>query len=475
MTAAVSDKPWSALDTLLIAALTALGGGLRFVGITRPGNFVFDEHYAADACLYVFGPQPFCLTTTEIGFVHPPLARWLIGIGIRLFGFNTAGWRVAPLVAGTLSIALLYLLAREIFRSTTAATVAAGLLAFDFLHFVLSRTAMLDIFVVFFGLASFVCLAYDARHGRGAPPLSRRIVHRLAARPWLIGAGLAGGAAVACKWSGGYLLIAVALLAYWRECGPANSGQSRFRPPAAQGVLLFVALAVVPAVIYVASYAGRLDGALLVRPWAETSWVRAFIVRQTAMLTHHTGPLYVHPYMSPAWSWLSDKRPVLFYFRDAGAAGYQEILGFGNPLVWWTALVALAVIICHIVKRRRIELHEGFILAGFAAGYVPWFVLSRQEAFLYYILPAVPFLYLGLAYVVVGVSSRYLRVAMIGGLAVASLGMFLFFRPVLVGTTLTYQEWERRMLFSTCGPTSSGSRKRPIDQPTSPPTGWCWV
>src|SRR5207249_4791656 len=101
-----------------------------------------------------------------------------------------------------------------------------------------------------------------------------------------------------------------------------------------QGAVLLIALVLLPAVLYVASYAGILHGALLASPWADGSWMHSFLARQRLMLEHHTGPLYVHPYMSPAWSWPLIKRPVLFYFRNFGGGGYQEILAFGNPLVW---------------------------------------------------------------------------------------------------------------------------------------------
>jgi dolichyl-phosphate-mannose--protein O-mannosyl transferase len=474
VTAVPQVSRWSAIDTLLIVALTGLGGGLRFIGITQPRGFLFDEHYAADACLYVLGPQHYCLTATEISVMHPPLGKWLIGAGIGLFGFSPGGWRVAPLVAGTLSIALMYLLARRLLGSTLAASLAAGLLAFDFLHFVMSRTAMLDVFVVFFGLASFLCLACDGDRGEEAPP-SHGLARRLFERPWLLGAGIAGGAAVACKWSGGYLFIAVALLAFFRQAAWAKNSPHRLGVAAKEFVVLFIALVVVPAVLYLATYAGRLDGALVAWPWAEGSWMQSFLGRQHLMVAHHTGSLYTHPYMSPAWSWPLVKRPVLFYFRDLGVGSYQEILAFGNPLVWWTALAALATSIWRAIRRRSVGSPETIILAGFAAGYVPWFLLTRQEAFLYYLLPAVPFLYLALAHVVAGMSSRVIRAAAISGLVVASIGMFSFFRPVLVGTTLSHGEWERRMFFSNCGPALSGSDKRPVDRPIAPPAGWCWV
>ncbi|PYO16583.1 MAG: hypothetical protein DMD31_02335 [Gemmatimonadetes bacterium] len=115
------------------------------------------------------------------------------------------------------------------------------------------------------------------------------------------------------------------------------------------------------------------------------------------------------------------------------------------------------------------------MVAGFAAGYVPWLIVTRQEAFLYYLLPAVPFLYLALARVVAGISARNIRAITIGALVVASIGMFSFFRPVLVGSPLPYREWERRMFFMDCGPAVSDAHKAPVMRPMPPPAGWCWV
>ena len=69
----LAEARWHAIDTVLLAFLTALAGGLRFAGITAPRAFVFDEFYAADACLYMLGPNGHCRTATEISVVHPPL------------------------------------------------------------------------------------------------------------------------------------------------------------------------------------------------------------------------------------------------------------------------------------------------------------------------------------------------------------------------------------------------------------------
>jgi len=472
----LSGAHWTPLDTLLVTGLTALAGVLRFHGITKVRDLVFDEFYASDACLYVLGPHAHCFTDTEISIAHPPLGKWLIGVGIQVFGFNPAGWRVAPLVAGTLSIAVLYLLARRLLGSTLAASIAAGLLAFDFLHFVMSRTAMLDVFVVFFGLLSFVCLLYDRDHDDARPAASRNlVVQRLRERPWLLGAGLAGGAAVACKWSGAYLLAAVAVLAFVHGAARRREAHRYWHVAREEGALLLIALVLLPAVVYVVSYAGNLDGRFLAWPWEHGSWAQAFVARQRLMLEHHTGALYTHPYSSPAWSWLLVKRPVLFYFHNLGGGSYQEILAFGNPLVWWPGLLALATTTWRLLRQRSVLAPETIIVACFAAGYVPWLLIARQEAFLYYVLPAVPFLCLALGHVVASVSARGLRAIAVGGLIVASIGAFSFFRPILVGTSLSYRQWERRILLRDCGLSVSDVPMKPVTRQVPPPAGWCWL
>jgi len=472
----LSAAHWTSLDTLLVTVLTALAGALRFRGITNVRGMVFDEFYAADACLYVLGPNAHCLNTTEISIAHPPLGKWLIGVGIRLFGFTPGGWRLAPLVAGTLTVALLYLLARRLLGSTLAASLAAGLLAVDFLHFVMSRTAMLDVFVVFFGLLSFLCLLYDRdRHGAGGPASRSRVLQQLRDRRWLFAAGLAGGAAIACKWSGVYLLAAVGVLAFIHGAAGRREAHRYWLVTRDEGPLLSIALVILPAIIYIVSYAGNLDGSLLAWPWEHGSWTRAFVARQHLMLEHHTGALYTHPYTSPAWSWLLIKRPVLIHFHDLGRGNYREILAFGNPLVWWSGLLALAMIAWRLLRQRSVQAPETIIVAGFVAGYVPWLLITRQEAFLYYVLPAVPFLCLALAHVVASISARGIRAIAVGGLIVVSTGMFAFFQPILVGRSLTYQQWERRMWFRDCGLSVSDVPMRPVNRQVPPPAGWCWI
>ena len=131
---------------------------------------------------------------------------------------------------------LLYLLALRMWRSPGWAAFARRyLLAFDGLHIVQSRMAMLDIFLSTFIVAGFLFLVLDReRLGRAGSSKWRRTT-RLFGSPWRLWAGVALGAAVATKWSGFYALaLAVLLCAAWSlgRDGPRDRSRgSRDRQP----------------------------------------------------------------------------------------------------------------------------------------------------------------------------------------------------------------------------------------------------
>ncbi len=166
----------------LLVALVA--GVLRFWNLGSPHAVIFDEtYYAKDAWALVNqgyeGAWPKDIDKTILenpdavtvpvdpGYVvHPPVGKWVIGLGEWIFGFNPFGWRFMVAVLGTLSVLMLCRIGRRLFRSTFLGCLAGGLLAVDGLHFVMSRSALLDQVLMFFVLAAFGCLLVD-RTGRG--------------------------------------------------------------------------------------------------------------------------------------------------------------------------------------------------------------------------------------------------------------------------------------------------------------------
>ena len=210
--------------------ITLLAFFLRVWQLGTPREFAFDEtYYAKDAWSllnhgyvreYVGNADTRILEGTTTGIwkdsasliVHPEAGKWLIALGEKAFGMDPFGWRIAAAVVGSLMVLVMVRLVRRLTGSTALGCVAGLLLCFDGMHFVLSRLALLDIFVAFFTLCAVACLVndrdwYRARMARLCPEpvVGERAfgpVRGLLFRPWLVVGGVCFGLAVGTKWVG---------------------------------------------------------------------------------------------------------------------------------------------------------------------------------------------------------------------------------------------------------------------------------
>ncbi|MGH2807175.1 MAG: dolichyl-phosphate-mannose--protein mannosyltransferase [Actinomycetota bacterium] len=505
-------RTWGTWDWIAVAVVTLIGGALRLVRLSVPDRIVFDEtYYAKDACWFVNTSEQLCEISAEQSNVHPPLGKWLIAIGIRIFGYDSFGWRVAAAAAGTLTIVVLYLLARKLLRSTLAATLASGLLAFDLLHFVQSRISMLDIFVPLFGTAAILFAVYDRDRFRPDLHLTTEpddardvpIGNGLLDRPWRLAAGASAGAAAACKWSGlFYLALVFVLVITWELAARRADGrQYVFRRAFLQEAgSIVVWLVILPVVIYVVTYIGRLEGDFLSLT-APDSWWKALWDRHKYMFDFHINLKSHHSYESPGWSWMLLKRPVSYYFDGETNA---EIFAAGSPFVWWASILAFLYVIFRWIRNTYLSLTtkggvgsflrpEGVIVAGYLFTYGPWLLPSERPAvFLFYLLPTIPFMCLALAYVAAEIGRSWEAKAAVALFAAGTMGLFAFYYPLTAAVGIPKDDWDRRIwIFDKCDkppgiPTEKtitetiGRRTRTRTQETTsdeslPPTGWCWI
>src|SRR4249919_451617 len=176
------SRLWGWLGPLLV---TALGTFVRFNRLSVPHAVIFDEtYYVSDAWgilrfgvehNYIAGRNTLIARGDGRIFapggefvVHPPFGKILIAGGEWVFGLTPFGWRFAVAAAGSLAILMVARAARRMTRSTLLGCVAGLLLALDGLEFVMSRTALLDIFVMFWVLAAFGALVVDRDRTRAA-------------------------------------------------------------------------------------------------------------------------------------------------------------------------------------------------------------------------------------------------------------------------------------------------------------------
>ncbi|GAA3442343.1 dolichyl-phosphate-mannose--protein mannosyltransferase [Planomonospora venezuelensis] len=498
---------WGRLGPLLVAGFGAI---LRFADLGRPHAVMFDEtYYAKDAfALLTFGVERKALGSAEdpvadrllvagdtriwetctppdadpcpLFVAHPPLGKWLIAAGEQLFGMNPFGWRFAAAAAGVLSILILARTARRMTRSTLLGCLAGLLLALDGLHFVLSRTALLDVFLMLFVLAGFACLVVDRDRMRagladwyGSSPLSERGPW-LGMRPWRIAAGTMLGAACAVKWSGVFFLVAFAVMSLVWDAGarravglrrPYLGALDRDAPTA------LLAMALVPAVAYVASWAGWFASPNgWGRNWGQATSqgpfffvfdsLRSWLAYHVQVLGFHSGLSTPHDYQSEPWEWPLLLRPVAFHWEtpQSGCGAdrcAQAVLGVGTPVIWYGALAALIAMIAWYTAAR--DWRAGAVLAACAAGWLPWLyyaVADDRTMYLFYALPVVPFMILAIvlaAGLVVGRADappnrRAVGAALAGTFALLVLANFWWLHPVLSAEVIPYEEWWRRML-----------------------------
>ncbi|RFU88678.1 phospholipid carrier-dependent glycosyltransferase [Streptomyces triticagri] len=495
----------------LLVALVA--GALRFWRLGKPHDVIFDEtYYAKDAWALiqrgyeVEWPKNFDDTVLSQGsgvtvptdpsyVVHPPVGKWIIGLGEWMFGFDPFGWRFMVAVLGTLSVLMLCRIGRRLFRSTFLGCLAGGLLAVDGLHFVMSRTALLDLIVMFFVLAAFGCLVIDrdrvrARLAAALPTDPDGVVRpdvfvgdelRLGWRPWRLAAGVCLGLAFATKWNGLYVLAAFALMSVLWDVGARRTAGAAapYRAVLRRDVLpAFVSTVPVAIVTYVASWTGWiLSDKGYLRDWATEAgqggswtwlpdWVRSLWHYEYTVYQFHVSLTDNHTYQSNPWSWLVAGRPVSYYYespgpgRDGCPSGTadkcaSEVLALGTPLLWWAGCFALAYVVWRWLLRR--DWRAGAILCGVAAGYLPWFAYQERTIFVFYAVVFVPFLCLAVAMMIgalLGPPGATERRRTIGAVASGVLVLlivwnFIYFWPIYTGQPIPIDQWRSRMWFDT--------------------------
>lgn len=271
----------------------ALALFLRLWRLGTPREFSFDEtYYAKDAFSlwkfgyargYVEGANDKILDGARTGLwtdqpsmaVHPEVGKWLIGLGEQVFGMTPFGWRVSAALVGSLMVLVMVRLARRLTGSTLLGAVGGLLLCFDGMQLVLSRLALLDIFMAFFVLLGVHLLVMDrdqhrARlaalvEARDADPAAPRWtwgpVRPLLLRPWLLTAGVVWGLAVGTKWTALYPLAVFGVLVWLWSAGARRATGVRWsvvRGALVDGAPAFLQLVVVAFGVYVATWTGWL-------------------------------------------------------------------------------------------------------------------------------------------------------------------------------------------------------------------------
>ncbi len=200
--------PRSVLVLVLLFSLMA-----RISWLDEPkGSLIFDEAYYVNAARVILKepvPAQAPYANAEPGLdpnrEHPPLGKLILAGSMKVFGDGPTGWRAPSVLAGMLSILLLYGIVRAAGGDEWLAVLAATIFSLDNLVLVHSRIGTLDMILVVFMLLGSWCYL----------------------RGWKTAGGAACGVAALVKLGGFYaafvlILIEVVLAAraWWLEGKP---------------------------------------------------------------------------------------------------------------------------------------------------------------------------------------------------------------------------------------------------------------
>lgn len=336
----------------VIICVTILSLILRLWNISYPKAYVFDEvYYVFTAKEYVANNKDAWVYWTRnnenkaYAWVNPPLPQEIIAASIKIFGDKSWAWRLPSAILGSLSIYFVFLISKKFFNEKIA-LLSATFFALDGLNFVQSRTAMLDIYLVFFILVSLLFT------------LNKKYLF----------SSIFLGLAIASKWSGVYLLPLILILVI--------KNKDYFKLP------LFI---LIPPLAYLATYIP-----FFLYGYSAANYME--LVKQ--QIYYHTRLDATHSYASPWWSWPLNLIPV-WYFVDYKENTISNIFASGNPILFWFGSLSIIVAAIEAIRKKVFKLLV--IIIGALLFFLPW-ANSPRIMFLYYFAPAVPFISIALAY-----------------------------------------------------------------------------
>ena len=461
--------------------LFVLSVSLRFWDLSKFNTLVFDEvYYAKFANNY--------LTGTRFFNAHPPLGSYMIALGMWIGSHlpatpdtvndltgswrSTFSYRWLNALTGSFLPLVVGALAYQLTDRRSYALLATLLVATDGLFLVESRYALINIYLIIFGLLGqlyfFLALKEQTEQRWRKLTLS----------------GVFFGASAAVKWNGWgflcgiYLVWTVVWGIYSLQTVRSYSFSRLFRSQFWSKILTNLTqfnwlvmlwhLGIVPLATYSLSWIPH----LLINPQS-----RFWQIQREILIFHQkiSGNQEVHPYCSRWYSWILMWRPVAYFYQTAGkteeplsaeplwSRGGREVIydvhALGNPVLWWLSTGAILLLLLLLTRRfarggqRKSPLTIDpwiglYLVVNYAANLLPWMTVNRCT-FLYHYMGASVFAQLGLALIL----DRWLNsghlLSKVGTIAIiiGIIWAFWFWMPIYLGLPLSYEDYKLRMWF----------------------------
>lgn len=491
-----------ARDAAIAAGLGITSFILLFVRYWVPPGKIFDEVYFARAA------EEYLQRRYIYENTHPPVTKLLITLSVIMFGGlqhgdTSYGWRFLNVVAGAIAVVICFYLAKRVTRSTLFATYAAVLFGLDGMHYVQSRIATPEAFVVCFSMLTLYafCRYWDSVVEAPGQPIGHRswseralefcacfafaaIVvfirfrgETLAARivllvvisasvyaayrlwrerppgaRWLVAFAFAGALLVASKWYGVMAYgVAAVIIAYASIRAWSVRRASPF-PVDLVAASVIGAIGIVYALAYIPHFVGLRDlQTLPPRPYTVSDIVE---MQRNAFMYHATLKA-THPYASAWWTWPLELRPLLYSAAYAGNCPNctaAMIYSMPNPLLIWLGLISVPLVgVLAFVRRNR---GYALVVLAYLLQWVPW-AFSPRIAFLYHFYVNIPLIAICntvmMQFILERMATWDPKAArwIVVGYMVLVAAAFVYFFPILSSIPILQSHWQQRLWLPT--------------------------
>ena len=302
----------------------------RILRLSHPPHIISDEIY------YVVAARSIIATGHDPNLVHPPLGKYLIGLGILMFGDNAFGWRIIGAFLGSIIAPLVYLIGTKIWHEKVG-ILSGVFIIIDPLTYAMSCIAMLDIYLTFFITCAFLAFTYQR---------------------YFISA-VFFGLASSVKFVAVFSICGVVLyLLYIREWK-----LSRW----------FV---IIPIAVFL----------ITVLPIMLVEGIGKWTAFTLFYLVWSFGLNVEHPFASRPEGWLLNIKPFPFYLNTC------KLIAAANPYLYLFAIPTSIYLIYLAIKNKEnnVNFTEMLPVLWFITQYGFFFLLPRTTQFIFYLLPSVP-------------------------------------------------------------------------------------
>jgi len=368
--------------TLSLACLVFLAAfTLRFYQVDYPPAPFMDESAHVQAANHYWQTGQFEPDHWE----HPPLRPIMLHAFLQVFGDNPYGWRIRNVLFGSLAALLTFLFALGIGGSRKTALTAGLLLATDPLHIALSRHTFCEVYSAALFLAAVVLFVWHRQRSS-----------------WLVLSAIFIGCAMATKW---YYFPAWFLL-YLLTLHEDNN----YRSPGSIAFITSTYLLIPLSVYTLAFY-----------PWFGRGHSLAdfgeFVTNVFSSIQQYTADNYMEGLMFlshlSAGDWFI--RPIIVGEGIVGSGSGEFILFSNNLPVWVLTIPSMLALL--VIAARKKSLQTALPALLFFGSYLMYLFVKRP-AFLYSVVPLLPYAFTAIAFALSRVAERYGARIQYGTLAV---------------------------------------------------------